>query len=70
MGGVCGVEGEICAFVGVVAYEDWDADEGAAFEVVVEVVCDEIPVDDGEPIPQRQGIVARCSDEGCVGGGV
>lgn len=52
MGGVCGVEGEVCAFVGVVADEDWDADEVAALEVIVEVACDEISVDDGEPIPQ------------------
>jgi len=47
----CGVVAEVGAFVRVVANEDWDADEVASFKVGVEVVCDEVAVYDGQPVP-------------------
>lgn len=50
---VCGggVVAEVGAFVGVVADEDRHADEVASFKVVVEMVCDQVAVYDGQPVP-------------------
>lgn len=43
----CGVVAKVGALVGVIADEDWDTDEVTSFEVVVEVICDEVAVYDG-----------------------
>lgn len=50
---VCGggVVAEVGAFVGVVADEDRHADEVASFEIIVEVICDQVAIYDGKPVP-------------------
>lgn len=51
---VCGggIVPKVASFVGVVANKDGHADEVASLEVVVEVICDQVAVYDGQPVPQ------------------